>query len=538
MEYNGYEEKQQKRFRSRFLIGVLIVLVLALLLSAVLLITMGMRQNKYNSAMKSANHYFTAGDYQNAIVEYENAIAIDKKKESAYLNLASVYITIGDYEAAKTAVERGLALISSDKLSQKKVEIGYLVMNAKNSEVQVMTVQEIQEYSAQTGLENNIFDMVAAYTYTEYFRDYGNAPAAKEGDRVVVNYTNGGFETSYYDMNGEKVLDTSTNMPYATVKPAEVSVHNLYKIFSTNSERFAVSYEKLQELFGDSLKFYQDEQSGMYYITAEYKKCRISVETDESGNIVSETAWNKLEPLNRTRAEFDEEAEGEVQGYVQDAMTGKGMKATMKVRQRGKKNGTVIKEFTSGKDGSYTYGGKQGTYTVEVSAKGYITEYLDVEILKSQTKTGKNIVLSPEVAEGEIRIVLTWGSSPTDLDSYAIGRSSEGRNFNINFTGKTVANIGNLDVDDTSGYGPETITITDTGASFTYSVVDFRQEGTMGDSGATVKVYLPGENSATEFKVPAGSGLLWNVFRYENGEIEKINQLTSNVGSGFYLGGR
>lgn len=529
MEYNGYEEKQQTKFRSRILIGVLIVLVMVLFISAAVLIMLGMRQSKYNSAMKNANHYFTAGDYQNAIVEYENAIAIDKKKESAYLNLASVYITIGDYESAKAAVERGLDLISSDKLEQKMVEIEYLVMNAKNPELQTMTVQEIQEYSAQAGLENNIFDMVAAYTYTEYFRDFGNVSSVKESDKVVIDYVNGGIETSYYNVEGEKVLNDSQNMPYATAKPAEVSVHNLYKVFSTDSERFAVSYEKLQELFGDSLELYQDEQTGMYYITAEYKKCRISVETDENGNIVSETAWNKLEPLNRSRFEFDEEAEGEVQGYVQDAMTGKGMKATMKVRERGKKTGTVIKELISGRDGSYTYGGDHGIYTIEVSARGYITEYFDVEIIKGQIKTGNNIVLSPEVAEGEIRIVLTWGSSPTDLDSYAIGRSSSGHNFNINFTNRSVEGVGNLDVDDTSCYGPETITITDTGANFEYRVVDFRTEGTLGGSGATVKVYLPGESSAIEFKVPEGSGVIWDVFEYENGEIKKINRMSDEV---------
>ncbi len=529
MEYNGYEEKQQTKFRSRILIGVLIVLLMALFISAAVLIMLGMRQSKYNSAMKNANHYFTAGDYQNAIVEYENAIAIDKKKESAYLNLASVYITIGDYELAKATVERGLALISSDKLSQKKVEIGYLVMNEKDQQIQVMTEQEIQEYSAQAALENNIFDMVAAYTYTEYFRDFGNVSSVRENDKVIIDYVNGGIETSYYDINGEKVLDDSQSMPYATVKPTEVSVHNLYKVFSTDSEKFAVSYEKLQELFGDSLEFYHDEQTGMYYITAEYKKCRISVETDENGNIISETAWNKLEPLNRNQYEFDDNVEGEVQGYVQDAMTGKGMKATMKVRERGKKTGTVIKELTSGRDGSYTYGGDHGTYTIEVSAKGYITEYFDVEVFKGQTKTGKNVVLSPEVKEGEIRIVLTWGSSPTDLDSYADGTSSDGKNFHINFTNRSVEGVGNLDVDDTSCYGPETITITDTGASFEYHVVDFRVEGTLGGSGATVKVYLPGESSAIEFKVPEGSGVIWEVFEYEDGEIKGINRMSDRM---------
>lgn len=521
MEYN-------QKLRSRFLISVLIVIIVSLSVSAAVLVTLGMKQNKYHSALKSANHYFAAGDYQNAIVEYENAISIDSKKETAYLNLASVYINLGDYVSALSTVDKGLKLISSEQLTDKMEEIQTLISKATDTETKTITLEEIQEVSSEARLEYNAFDMVASYTYTEYYRDYGNVSGSREDSKIIVNYENAGFKTVYYDIYNENVIDDSTNMPYANVKPVEVSFHSLYKVFSSDSEKFAISYAKLQEFFGESLEFHQDEQAGMYYITAEYKKCKIFVETDENGNIISETAWNKMEPLNRTRFESDEEIEGEVKGYVQDAMTGKGMKAEMKIREKGKKTGTIIDELASAKDGSYTFGGKQGKYTVEVSAKGYVTEYMDIEVVKGQTKTGKNVVLSPEVEEGEIRIVLTWGSNPTDLDAYAAGKSSSGKNFNINFTNTSVSEVGNLDVDDTSGYGPETITITDTGANFEYYVVDFRNEGTMGGCGATVKVYLPGNSSAIEYKIPSGTGRLWRVFSYENGDITKINILSND----------
>ena len=531
MEYNN-------KLRSRFLIGVLIVLVVVLCAAAAVLILLGVKQNKYNSTLTTANHYFAAGDYQNAVVEYENAIAIDNKKESAYLNLASAYIYLGKYESALSSVNRGLTVLVSNQLEQKKYEIEQLIANTKVAEVHSLTEEEIREYSSNASLENNVFDMVAAYTYTEYYRDYGNVSVTNNGGKAEINYVNNGFKAVYYDINNEKVVDAATNTPYANVKPIEVCFDNLYRVFSTSSEKFVISYTKLQELFGESLKLHRDEQTGMYYISAEYKKCKISVETDEKGNIISETAWNKLEPVNRTRFESDEGVEGEVKGYVQDALTGKGMKADLKVRERGKKTGTIIDQITSARDGSYTFGGKQGKYTVEVSAKGYITEYMDIEVIKGQVKTGNYVVLSPEVSEGEIRIVLTWGNNPTDLDSYAIGKSSSGANFSINYTNKTVSNVGNLDVDDTSSFGPETITITDIGASFTYSVVDYRTEGTMGNSGATVKVYLPGEPSAKVFNVPSGEGILWNVFRFENGQITKINDLTNDVNSSKFHVGR
>ncbi len=426
-------------------------------------------------------------------------------------------------------------MISSNKLKEKQEEVQTLIESRKLQEEQAaqeLTAEEIKNYSAEVSLENNAFDMVAAYTYTEYFRDFGTASVTLEGNKVVLNYAADGLVAYYYDLNGEKVVDSAKKMPYAGVKPVEVHFQNLYRVFSASGEKFVVSYEKLQEIFGNTLHFHQDDTDGKYYITAEYKNCRISVETDEKGNIVSQTAWNRLEPLKRGKEAFEEEIDGEVQGYVQDAVTGKGMKATLKVREGGKKAGTPVKELTSNTDGSYSYGGKKGRYTVEVSAQGYITEYYEIEVIKDQIITGENMVISPEVQEGEIRIVLTWGSSPTDLDSYAIGQSSDGRRFSINFQNKSESGIGNLDVDDTSSYGPETITITDTGAEFKYSVVDYLGEGTLGGSEATVKVYLPGASSAMEFKVPAGTGVRWLVFEYKNGEIRSINQVDDQVSQG------
>lgn len=533
------EKNTQNIFRTKFIFGAVIIAVICAAVLAAILIMDGVKQNKYVSAIQKGNHYFTAGDYQNAIVEYETALEIDQKKDTAYLNLASVYTVMGNYEVAKTTIGRGLQVVITDKLKEKEAEIDYLIAQADEQKNSSLTKDELKQYAKEVVIENNFLDMVSGYSYTEYYRDFGAVTPQQDGQKLILNYPEEGFYTVYYDLEKEKVVDGKTGMPYANVKPCEVSFYSIRKIFASGSETFAVSYERLKELFSTSLKFYKDEQENRYYISAEYKGCRISVETDSEGNIIKDTAWNKIEPLTRGKFESEDGIEGEVKGYVQDATTGRGIKSVMKVRQRGKKTGTPVMELTSNADGSYTYGGKQGSYTIEVGAKGYITEYFDVEILRGQVKTGKNVVLSPEVKEGEIRIVLTWGSKPADLDSYAIGKTSGGQNFNINFTNPKINNVGNLDVDDISSFGPETITITDVGAEFTYSVVDFRAEGTMANSSAKVKVYLPGNASAVEFNIPSGEGLLWNVFKYENGEVKKINQLTSDVNrSKFYIGGR
>lgn len=521
------EETREKGFRKWFVIGAVIVLALALAGASAALIAAGVREQRYTSVIETANNYYKAGDYENAVLEYENAITIDKTRESAYLNLASAYAALGDYENAMDAVERGLLVMTSEALEGRKRELQTLIsQDYSGTEAIPLSENEIEEISQTAVLENTIFDMVAAYTYTEYFRDFGNPDSENRMDaQIEFYYGDMDMYTAYYDLENEKVLDAGNSMPVATAKPVTVRFESLRRIFGEDGENFAVSREKLEELLGDTVEFYQDESSGKWYVTAEYKQCRITVETDETGNIISDTAWNELSPLNRSRNAADEEAEGEISGYVQDAVTGRGMKASLKIREKGRRTGETILELTSGTDGSYTYAGMAGMYTAEVSAVGYITEYLDLEIIRGQIRTGKNIVLSPTAAEGEIRIVLTWGSSPADLDAYAIGTSSQGSRFNINFSRPEASGIGNLDVDDKNGYGPETITITDTGAEFTYSVMDFMLEGTMPSSGATVKVYLPGSASAVTYTIPSGEGVLWEVFSYQNGELLPINKL-------------
>lgn len=525
----GYEpETEKKGFRFWFLIGAGAIFMIALITAAAILISTGVKEQKYNTCIAAGNQYFSAGDYQNAIVEYQNALAVDGTKSSAYLNMSSAYIQLGDYISAFNILNQGLSVVGSGDIQTRLAEVETLSNTEfKDAEAQNLSAEEIDEISESVEAENTTFDMIAAYTYTDYFRDYGGATSASQDLKgVTYYYQDAGFYASYYDLENEKVMDTTGVKPIATAKPCYVRVSDLSKIFGTDSEIFAVSKEKITEIFGEETNFYQDEETGKYYVEAEYKHCKIKIETNSDGNIVSRSAWNQIEPVYRSAVEDDEnQADGEVSGYVQDALTGNGMKATLKVRNFGSQTGAVLEELQSAMDGSYVYDGAQGKYTIEVSASGYITEYMDVEIIKGQVKTGKNVVLSPAVGAGEIRIVLTWGSTPTDLDSHTVGTSASGGSFHIDFTNRNVNGVGVLDVDDTNGMGPETTTITDVGSSFTFSVVDFTRSGTMNASGAMVKVYLPGSTEAITYTVPAGSGNTWEVFSYSNGNVTPINTL-------------
>ena len=496
---------------------------------AVIVIKTGNEKNqKYTSAIQVGNTYYNAGDYQNAIAQYEIAITVDKKWDTAYLNLSLVYMERGDYEKADALLKKALAYADTDAIRERIVIWEDLLYRESEKETvvvqEVLSVDKMDELSKNVQLEASLFDMVSAYTYTDYVRDFEKKALSSQGNRLIAYYDNMDFEIVFYDLANEIVIASNKTEPIATAKPNEVSFRSLRRIFAGSSEQFAVSYEKLQELFGETLSFNKDT-NGNYYIQAEYDNCRIYIQTTEDGYIVSENAWNRIEPLNRSRKEVEEGVDGEVSGYVKNAVTGRGMSSVLKLREKGKKNGNVLYEIKSATNGSYTFAGKQGKYTAEVSAKGYVTEYIDLEIVKGQTKTGFNVILSPEVAEGEIRIVLSWGSAPADLDGHAEGVSSSGSSFAIDYQNKSVKGVGKLDVDDRNGHGPETITITDAGAEFTYFVVDYLAEGIMSSSNAIVKVYLPGKTQAVTYRVPSTDGMVWEVFSYKDGNLMTGGQM-------------
>jgi len=82
--------------------------------------------------------------------------------------------------------------------------------------------------------------------------------------------------------------------------------------------------------------------------------------------------------------------------------------------------------------------------------------------------------------------------------------------------------LADLDVDDTSSYGPETVTIynMDRGGMYSYYVHDFSNRAydgssEMSNSGAQVKVYRGSALLAT-YNIPTSrAGTVWHVFDYD-----------------------
>ena len=143
---------------------------------------------------------------------------------------------------------------------------------------------------------------------------------------------------------------------------------------------------------------------------------------------------------------------------------------------------------------------------------------------------GMTYAISPAMTSLDgMRVVLSWGEKPFDLDSHLIFSGGH-----IYFDSKEGTDA-NLDVDDTDSYGPETVTISKKhfGESYIYAVQDYSNKGLpnsnyLSASKAKVFVYV-GSSLVRSYSVPAGKrGNIWTVFKLNpNGEFEDINSVTN-----------
>lgn len=239
---------------------------------------------------------------------------------------------------------------------------------------------------------------------------------------------------------------------------------------------------------------------------------------------------------------------GTASGTIYDYLTGDGVEGlTLYIRQGvGTKSGDIMFTITSSTDGEYnTPELDAGAYTVQVTdnrngvSKKYLTNYFNIKVMGNMNIANQNGAVGTSIAEGQIRIVLRWGERPSDLDSHLVGPTSNGGKFHTFYSNKTYREdgekIADLDLDDTSSWGPETTTIYNPiPGIYKFCVQDFSNRDdenntALSDSGAYVQIFK-GMSSEPVYSlyVPQGMGTVWEVFEYDSqsGEITVLNRIS------------
>lgn len=236
---------------------------------------------------------------------------------------------------------------------------------------------------------------------------------------------------------------------------------------------------------------------------------------------------------------------GSSSGTISDALNGRGIEnVKIKIRPNwSNTEGDFYGDFstTTNSSGRYTISDIPiGYYTVEATSDDYVTTHANILVLDDGDLVDFDFAMTPHIPVGTARIILNWGASPSDLDSHLVGRTPAGGTFNVYYSDQKYhyngTEMANLDHDDTSSYGPETITILeDIYGTYTYAVHDFSNKGNssstaMSYSGARVRVLIGGRDEVQEFHIPTGrTGTYWTVFSIDSAmNIVPINTISNS----------
>ncbi len=175
-----------------------------------------------------------------------------------------------------------------------------------------------------------------------------------------------------------------------------------------------------------------------------------------------------------------------------------------------------------------------GARSFTASKTGFISLTQGVTV-PSGGAVNRDFSLSPAMAAGQWRIVLTWNANPSDLDSH-LWLPAGSPSYHIAYFSRgssTAWPWARLDVDDVTGYGPETVTIYQNYAgTYRYGVHWYSGSGTWSTSGAVVRFYRGATLWATR-TVPASTSAYrwWYLvnFNAQNGAMTWVNLIQSGT---------
>jgi hypothetical protein len=234
----------------------------------------------------------------------------------------------------------------------------------------------------------------------------------------------------------------------------------------------------------------------------------------------------------------DPVADAIITGYIINSQTGLGLaNTTLYFTTNLSATDYADAEYTTttNSDGSFTITVVAGNYIMFVVSDGFFVRIVTgLSAVTDITTTIDAVTLVDAPTAGSYRIVLTWGTTPYDLDSHLTGPDENSSRFHMYYSNKNPNNNVSLDVDDTDSFGPETTTISGFyDGTYRFSVHNYsdRYSASSGSgivsSPARVELYSS-TGLLNTFNPPTftGNGDTWRVFEMVvNGNNATVNKI-------------
>jgi len=248
--------------------------------------------------------------------------------------------------------------------------------------------------------------------------------------------------------------------------------------------------------------YYYDELAGLWVKEGQATLITTNGQRFYQGNVTHFTTWN-ADIVYQTVT---------ITGCVTDSDSVPIANAILRSAGRSY-NGTS--SATSDSNGLFSITGRYQSSLLLSAVQGQQSRTLVIETLDDNKSLTDCLVLSPAISS----ITLSWGEHPEDLDSHFYGPTeAQDAEFHLDFIDQTVTVAGTsifLDVDDTSSFGPEVVTIPKFPLAGRYHYLVDHYYGDSNIKTSPTRVELNLESDITIYSPPTGDPTdIWHVFDF------------------------
>ena len=354
----------------------------------------------YTRSVKEAEHLVATGDYENAILEYQEAIEKDPENVSAYLGLAEIYEMNGDLLLAIDVLEEGY---SRTRSAQLRVMLNRLVEEDE-------TVEEVNGLS----MNRTLLSMFSSYREEDYEERYGRSDGRRDA--------------RFDGLDAEIRFDEDGI-------PIEIHLDDILTLFDRSEP---IPVEELEEM---RLEGYRTTNSASHGEMVVFESSGTEVTIALKDDQVTSDSYNVIVPLaiEKEEEEVEEEQEAEqvevedeetvsaentdmrvFTGQTVDIDTGASIgDVTIKIYKGSIQYGSVIQEVTSDSNGNFTFSIEKnmncyallekGDYTCELNlTTSFFTEGADLGSVRLH-KASEEIEIVMEKSVGLDSVTSTFG---------------------------------------------------------------------------------------------------------------------------------
>lgn len=215
------------------IIGAILLILIALIVCISIYNTPA---NRLSRQLDLGNRYLEEQNYEQAIVEFDKAIAIDPMSVDAYLGKADAYIGLGDLQSALDTLQTGYDLTGDERLKEELDKIEAQLNQVSQPEEAPQPVEEVEAQEEQDYIElpfsvSDIkimgYDLLEPH-FDEVIEAVNYSDAQDDHIFVTKNDINSWWGISYSDDIGEN-MEWQSNLTYECRMGADrSSIHSIY----------------------------------------------------------------------------------------------------------------------------------------------------------------------------------------------------------------------------------------------------------------------------------------------------------------------